>query len=60
MYLIFYILSLAQLPQVEAILAALRDLALPILVVLSACGNGIQLSRTKHKIPKALSVSAST
>jgi cholera toxin transcriptional activator len=46
MYLIFYILSLAQLPQVEAILAALRDLALPILVLLivtAAIGIPIRL-----------------
>jgi cholera toxin transcriptional activator len=46
MYLIFYVLSLARLPQVEAILAASRDLALPILVLLivtAAIGIPIRL-----------------
>jgi len=46
MYLIFYVLSLARLSQVEAILAASRDPALPILVLLivtAAIGIPIRL-----------------
>lgn len=46
MYLIFYVFSLARLPQVEATLAASRDLALPILVLLivtAAIGIPIRL-----------------
>jgi cholera toxin transcriptional activator len=46
MYLIFYVFSLARLSQVEVILGALRDLALPILVLLiitAAIGIPIRL-----------------
>src|SRR5580704_2732179 len=46
MYLIFYVFSLARLPQVEAILGASRGLALPILVLLivtAAMGIPIRL-----------------
>jgi DNA-binding winged helix-turn-helix (wHTH) protein len=45
-YLIFYVFSLARLPQVEATLTASRDLALPILVLLivtAAIGIPIRL-----------------
>jgi cholera toxin transcriptional activator len=46
MYLVFYVFSLARLSQVEAILTASRDLALPILVLLivtAAIGIPIRL-----------------
>jgi len=46
MYLIFYVLSLARLSQIEAILAASREFALPILVLLivtAAIGVPIRL-----------------